>query len=375
MVLLSVGNLGDLLIQAAFLQELNKPDVLVAVPRSYASVAKELFPNTEGIVALADRYSDGRWLATGRVDRTSALRFLLKELGYRYPGRAVLSLALTDDLIVNDRSLNIYEAYWLCFQRDRNLAHWVSPEIFPQPSHKWLPFKHLARWNPADHRKIIYICPWGGISLKNLPSADVRLLYEAGLGMGFQMRLLASTRDHAEAYPFFASEEVVRLVTNNLIRDASEAFSKAALVVAVDTAWYHLAALTGVPVMGIPGPRTLSHFEFPGNKKARSGRERLPCADCFSVDRCVVTNDIRCEARPDVETLVATMRANLTSEKPSEGVSHFPVNFRPPARIKRTLFRGIFRAMDTLRESLVFPLLKGRRRRILKWAGRHFIKD
>ena len=101
-----------------------------------------------------------------------------------------------------------------------------------------------------------------------------------------------------------------------MIRDAVAQFSSAALVVAVDTAWYHLAAMIGAPVLGIPGPRSLKHFEFPARKEAGTVvLEQRDCVDCFSVDRCALNNRPVCEAKPGVEKICDALLSNVGARR------------------------------------------------------------
>jgi len=363
MILLSLGNLGDLLIQAAFLRRLNRAGVSVAVPSSYASIAAELFPEA-AVIPLTDRWSDGRWLMSARLDRTATVTYLLGELGARYPGRPIKSLSLTDELI-HERALNIYAAYWRLLQQDPVLADAVAPTAYPSAPSYWVPFDHLPRWSGTAGPRTVYLCPWGGFGLKTIPADDVQRLYDASRRLGCSVRLLVSPRDDANQYRYFRAEEIVRLSADRIVHDAATHLSRATLVVAVDTAWYHLAAMIGAPVMGVPGPRSLGHFEFPGAKRARSPSERRLCADCFSVDRCVVTNDTRCDARPDAPTLVAALEANLSGSSfvPPQRP---PARAVPPAPFQRAAWRLAFHGISAMRTVASQPALRGPSRRLLR---------
>ena len=310
MILVSIGNLGDLLIQAAFLRKLDRSGVSVAVPESYRSVASELFPRAT-IIGLDDRWSDGRILAAAQIDRATAVASIIDHLRQAHPGEAVTSIALTDDLILQ-RSLNIYDAYWQLLNRNRQLAQLIAPDGYPSADRDWLPLEHLPRWNAGAAAKTVFFCPWGGIGVKNIAAEDLERLRHAVVRAGFNARLLASTRDDVRDYPSFFTEEVVTLSSRSMIHDAVTTFAAGSLIVAVDTAWYHLAAIIGAPVLGIPGPRSLGHFEFPGRKQARTIlHARLDCVDCFSIDRCALNSKTTCDAKPTVEAVRGAMFETL----------------------------------------------------------------
>ena len=62
MILVSLGNLGDLLIQAAYLRRFDRAGCSIAVPESYAHIASELFAQAT-FIPMPDQWSDGRMLA------------------------------------------------------------------------------------------------------------------------------------------------------------------------------------------------------------------------------------------------------------------------------------------------------------------------
>ena len=349
MILVSLGNLGDLLIQAAFLRRFDRPGVSIAVPESYRAIAAELFPQAS-VIPLANRW-DGRELIAARMERAVAVELILKELRGQHPGVEGLSIALTDDLILQ-RSLNIYEAYWTLFGRDPRLAGMLVPETYPTVAGEWIPFEHLPRWTGGTSPRTVWFCPWGGIGVKNVDEADLAALQQAATRMGCEARLLASPRDDVSAYRFFDGASVVRLSNERLMADAVSHLSRSALVVAVDTAWYHLAAMIGAPVLGIPGPRSLRHFEFPGRKHALSVPEQRLCADCFSTDACVVNGSRGCEAKPDRQQLAGALEANL-SGRPLTSTRRASIPFRQAAGLKRTGWRVAFRALNVA--SRIFP--------------------
>jgi hypothetical protein len=351
MILVSLGNLGDLLIQAAFLRRLDREDVSVAVPASYGSIASELFSHAS-VIPLPDRLSDGRVLAAAQIDRAVAIARIVEELGRQHPGRIVKSIALTDDLILQ-RALNIYEAYWRLLGRDPDLASMLSPGGFPAGTDTWVPFDHLTRWTPLGNSRLVYFCPWGGIGVKNIPADVLLTLRDAAARLGCETRLLVSAKDDASAHPMFPPAQVVRLSETRLVHEAVSHLSQAALVVAVDTAWYHLAAMIGAPVLGISGPRSLVHFEFPGRTRARSLREQRLCADCFSTDRCVVTGASTCDAQPDGHQLIAAMEAHLTGATPPE-IARATTPIGTPASVRRRAWRLAFHGIDLARTARLF---------------------
>lgn len=358
MILLSLGNLGDLLIQAAFLRRFDRADVSIAVPASYAAIAAELFPIAP-VIPLPDRTADGRLAIRSGTDRAAVVASLVAGLQAQHPSRTIVSIALTDDLI-RDRALNIYEAYWRLLTREPAIAPYLPTEGFPRSAESWTPFPHLPRWRKPD-AKTVWFCPWGGIALKQIPTPDLRLLFDVCRRLDFDARLLASPRDDASAYPFVEPAKVRGLDGDRMIRTAAEQFTSASLVVAVDTAWYHLAALLGAPVLGIPGPRSLRHFEFPGFRHAESASAERPCVDCYSVDRCVVTDEPCCEARPDATVLAATLETVLTGQPASPPRRH-PATFIHRPVLVRRLGRLTFRAIDTSRRLLIEPALRLRSR-------------
>ena len=338
MILVSLGNLGDLLIQAAFLRRFDRSDVRVAVPTAYASIASELFPHA-AVITLSDQLSDGRLLAEAQIDRATAVARILESLSAAYPGVPVRSIALTDD-VIHQRALNIYEAYWQVLGRNPDIRARLSPTTFPRKVDDWRPFEHLAQWKQEAATKTVYVCPWGGIGVKNVDASTLDSLADFAVSLGYEVRLLVSPRDAADKY--WSPIQIVRLSETGIIADAVGQLTSAALVVAVDTAWYHLAALIGAPVLGIGGPRSLSHFEFPGRKRSTSVDARRLCADCFSSDRCVVTWNLHCEARPDATQIVAAMQANLAGA-PVPIVRSAPQAAAPKSRLQRALWRARFR--------------------------------
>ena len=343
MILLSIGNLGDLLIQAALLRAFDRPGIAIAVPESYAGVAAELFPSAE-VIRLADEASDGRWLMRRRIDRATGVAWLKADLETRYPGRDVISIALTDDLI-QIRDLNIYEAYARALTRDARLSSSLGQ--LPASNTDWRPFPHLMGWREDPAARTICICPWGGIGVKQVDAAVLRRLTQECTRHGFDVRVIASPRDDVSAYPFLTHEQIRELSAVRLVQDAAELLASSRLVIAVDTAWYHLAAMVGAPVLAIPGPRSLAHFQFPGRVRGVTIREQRLCVDCYSVDRCVVTDSRRCDAQPDAAQLVSAVAANLTGSKLEATPATTACG--TPSTIRRRIFRSVFRVMDLVR--------------------------
>jgi hypothetical protein len=348
-ILLSIGNLGDLLIQAALLRAFDRAGVAVAVPESYAGVTAELFPSAE-IIALADQSSDGRWLMRRRIDRATGIGLLKADLESRFPGREVISIALTDDLI-QMRGLNIYEAYDRALRRQPPLAATLG--ALPSPNDEWRPLGHLAAWGEGAAAGAICICPWGGLGVKQVDARSLGQLMHECAAHGLDVRVMASPRDDVSVYPFLAAQNILKLPASRLVRDAADALAASRLVIAVDTAWYHLAAMVGAPVLALPGPRSLAHFRYPGRTRGVSIPEQRLCVDCYSADRCVVTGSPRCDAQPDAMQLVSALRANLNGSAPLHQAT--PAPFAQPSPMRRRLFRAAFHVID------VFRPLKARR--------------
>jgi hypothetical protein len=77
-----------------------------------------------------------------------------------------------------------------------------------------------------------------------------------------------------------------------------------ALVITVDTAWYHLASFLGAPTVAIPGPTSYRHFAFPGSRGMAIEPRLDFCLDCYSSDSCALTRLPACHAQPSADAIL-----------------------------------------------------------------------
>lgn len=364
MITLSLGSLGDMIIQSALLRKIDHRENTLAVPETFAAVARELFPKIS-VLELDRRSSDARILATKSIDHDQIARYLTTEFATRYPDEPLVPLSLTVEAI-HKRHENIYKVYFDLFKKNPLLACYLETDRFETLHDKpWRPLDFLPQWSGEKTSGIVYLCPVGGIGVKSLGSDKTEAIIAFLRKQGIESRIIATKRD-PEALLRGRHEHVVTLLPEEeCLTQAASLFSRARSVIAVDTAWYHLAALQGVPTLAIPGPRSLGHFETPGLKFFQSPKTRLACIDCFSSDACSVTAQSHCQAQPTIEEIIRhiaiALSLPLPESKPLIGRAAFG-----RATWKQPLFRRIvIPLIEAAKNYLLVPLLGSMFKRVL----------
>lgn len=261
--LICLGAIGDLALASSLPSGFKRlwPDsrVTLVVSRANAAAAP-LLPDVAKILAHPVTRPDLilRGLRSGKFDllvdtsQWSRLGAILAALsgakftvGFKTPGQ--FRGAAYDRAVFHRRGAHESENF-------KNLGLAISPEFAAEPRLRF-------QYDPERREKIIYChffaAPGRGRELKEWPDEYWARLVGEILNRGFNVNLTGSAGDKPRAEIFikkyFSGERRVQSVAGIFLGKLAALFARAAAVISVNTGIMHVAAIMGVPTVGLHG--------------------------------------------------------------------------------------------------------------------------
>lgn len=287
MIVIALGNFGDLIIQSTLLGKINSPEHKVVVTPNLLHLTRKLLPNIGEIIELNERYN---LRAIG--DRDYFITQVKSDLRGRYPNESIISFTLKGDQVLN-RKDNIYQSYIDLIKNDSLLSTLYTP------------LQDCSTFRSSPNSADVLIFPIGGIQMKMIPPQKLNQLVMRLKALKMNPKVVGTEYDNLAAYETIEVEKV-KLKSDDLINHFIQLATKSKLILSVDTAFYHLGAVSQFLTLAIPGPRSPEHFCFPPylTKKLYID-EAMLCVDCYSADFCVATQKPGCSAQPPTEDIIA----------------------------------------------------------------------